>query len=252
MTIKNLGPESTVLELKRRIHKEWVGTSPGKQQLIYGDIDLIEDSRTLASYGVFTGAAGSTGSTGSAGEDVIPVITMYSLVNMLTHQGRFINLQRYVWSGGSLKVLSPLAAVDSVESLQNGVLASSSLSMTSRDSFLLWQEISRYTHTYITTYIHTHAYRLLHLLPSLLRCSLLFSSTSFLFFTHPFSKFTTISYSSLLSPISLFLLYLIFFLFSRFLLLSFLHFFFLLLFHLLLLLLCTPPPTLSDCFQPRP
>jgi Ubiquitin family len=137
LTIKNLGPESTVLELKKRIHKEWVGTSPGKQQLLYGDIDLIEDSRTLASYGVFSG------STGSTGDEVIPVITMYSLVNMLTHQGRFINLQRYVWSGGSLKVLSPLAAVDSVESLQNGVLASSSLSMTSRDSFLLWQEISR-------------------------------------------------------------------------------------------------------------
>ena len=141
-----------------------MGTSPGKQQLLYGDIDLIEDSRTLASYGVFTTTTGSTG------EDVIPVITMYSLVNMLTHQGRFINLQRYVWSGGALKVLSPLAAVDSVESLQDGVLASSSLSMTSRDSFLLWQEISRYahqcshirihsftfTHTAIHTLSHTH------------------------------------------------------------------------------------------------
>ena len=156
LTIKNLGPETTVLELKKRIHKEWVGTSPGKQQLLYGDIDLIEDSRTLASYGVFTAPTGSTGSTGSTAGDVIPIITMYSLVNMLTHQGRFINLQRYVWSGGALKVLSPLAAVDSVESLQDGVLASSSLSMTSRDSFLLWQEISRYTHTH--THTHTHTY----------------------------------------------------------------------------------------------
>ena len=157
MTIKNLGSESTVLDLKKRIHKEWVGTSPGKQQLLYGDIDLIEDSRTLASYGVFTGSPGS-----NIG-DVIPVITMYSLVNMLTHQGRFINLQRYVWSGGALKVLSPLAAVDSVESLQEGVLASSSLSMTSRDSFLLWQEISRcvhihYTHTLTLIYAHTHTH----------------------------------------------------------------------------------------------
>lgn len=149
MTIKNLGSESTVLELKKRIHKEWVGTSPGKQQLLYGDIDLIEDSRTLASYGVFTGSPGS-----NIG-DVIPVITMYSLVNMLTHQGRFINLQRYVWSGGALKVLSPLAAVDSVESLQEGVLASSSLSMTSRDSFLLWQEISRCAHIHEHTHAHT-------------------------------------------------------------------------------------------------
>ena len=41
------------------------------------------------------------------------------------------------------QVLSPLAAVDDVASLQNGILASSSLSMTSRDSFLLWEEISR-------------------------------------------------------------------------------------------------------------
>ena len=40
-------------------------------------------------------------------------------------------------------MLSPLAAVDDVASLQNGILASSSLSMTSRDSFLLWEEISR-------------------------------------------------------------------------------------------------------------
>jgi hypothetical protein len=34
----------------------------------------------------------------------VPVIRLYSLVNMLTHQGRFINLQRYVWSNGALKV----------------------------------------------------------------------------------------------------------------------------------------------------
>ena len=41
------------------------------------------------------------------------------------------------------QVLSPLAAVDNVAALQNGILASSSLSMTSRDSFLLWEEISK-------------------------------------------------------------------------------------------------------------
>jgi Ubiquitin family len=141
LIVKNLSAESTVLELKKRIHLEWTGTSPGKQQLLFGTVDLVDDSRTLGSYGVF--GPGTEGPGSGTGTD-IPVITMYSLVNMLTHQGRFINLQRYVWSGGALKVLSPLAAVDDVKSLQDGVLASSSLSMTSRDSFLLWEEMSRY------------------------------------------------------------------------------------------------------------
>jgi hypothetical protein len=141
LIVKNLTAESTVLELKKRIHLEWTGTSPGKQQLLFGTVDLVDDSRTLGSYGVF--GPGTEGLGSGTGSD-IPVITMYSLVNMLTHQGRFINLQRYVWSGGALKVLSPLAAVDDVQSLQDGVLASSSLSMTSRDSFLLWEEMSRY------------------------------------------------------------------------------------------------------------
>lgn len=131
LTIKNLSASTTVLELKRRIHAEWPGTTPGKQQLLLGTVDLIDNERTLESYGVFASSAS------------VPVITMYSLVNMLTHQGRFINLQRYVWSAGALTVLSPLAAVDDVKSLQDGILANSSLSMTSRDSFLLWEEMNR-------------------------------------------------------------------------------------------------------------
>ena len=144
LLVKNLSPESTVLELKKRIHLEWTGTSPGKQQLLFGTVDLVDESRTLASYGVFTPQTGKDLGSGTGTESGdVPVITMYSLVNMLTHQGRFINLQRYVWSGGALKVLSPLAAVDDVKSMQEGVLASSSLSMTSRDSFLLWEEMSR-------------------------------------------------------------------------------------------------------------
>jgi Ubiquitin family len=149
LLVKNLTAESTVLELKKRIHLEWTGTSPGKQQLLFRTVDLVDDTRTLGSYGVFgpqtgSGAESGTDGPGSGTGTDIPVITMYSLVNMLTHQGRFINLQRYVWSGGALKVLSPLAAVDDVKSLQDGVLASSSLSMTSRDSFLLWEEMNRY------------------------------------------------------------------------------------------------------------
>jgi hypothetical protein len=62
-----------------------------KQQLLFGDKDLGVDNATLESYGVFK-------------EGGVPVIRLYSLVNMLTHQGRFINLQRYVWSNGALKV----------------------------------------------------------------------------------------------------------------------------------------------------
>lgn len=64
-------------------------------------------------------------------------------VNMSVHSVRFINLQRYVWSKGALKSLSPLAAVDDVASLQGGILANSSLSMTPRDCFMLWEEIQK-------------------------------------------------------------------------------------------------------------
>lgn len=73
---------------------------------------------------------------------------------MLTHQGRFINLQRYIWTttttSGSvsnqsslLQTASPLLAVESVKSLQEGVLSNSSLSFTSRDSYELWDKIKR-------------------------------------------------------------------------------------------------------------
>ena len=92
--LSGLSPQTTVLELKKRIHAKWTGTSVGKQQLLFGNIDLVNETATLESYGLFSG----TDSTD------IPTIRMYSLVNVLTHQGRFINLQRYVWSNGALKV----------------------------------------------------------------------------------------------------------------------------------------------------
>eukprot|EP00596_Hydrurales_sp_CCMP1899_P009618 CAMPEP_0119034286 /NCGR_PEP_ID=MMETSP1177-20130426/1284_1 /TAXON_ID=2985 /ORGANISM="Ochromonas sp, Strain CCMP1899" /LENGTH=1580 /DNA_ID=CAMNT_0006991613 /DNA_START=41 /DNA_END=4783 /DNA_ORIENTATION=- len=132
ITIDNISVLTTVHDLKKMVEERWTLTEVNKQQLLFGDKDLGNDMATLESYGVFKDTNGS-----------IPVIRLYSLVNMLTHQGRFINLQRYVWSNGGLKVLSPLAAVDNITSLQNGVLASSSLSMTSKDSFQLWEEMSR-------------------------------------------------------------------------------------------------------------
>ena len=64
-----------------------------------------------------------------------------SLVNLISHEVRFINLQRYVWQDSKLKELSPLAAVESVESLQSGLLLNSGLSFTSSDSYRLWKEI---------------------------------------------------------------------------------------------------------------
>ena len=92
ITLTGLTKQTTVLELKKRIHNVWTGTTIGKQQLLLGEIDLINEAATLDSYGVFSGT------------DAVPTIRMYSLVNVLTHQGRFINLQRYVWSNGALKV----------------------------------------------------------------------------------------------------------------------------------------------------
>jgi superfamily II DNA or RNA helicase len=69
-------------------------------------------------------------------------IEIRSLVNLLQHSARFINLQRYVWDG-KLKLLSPLAAVKSVESLQNGILEKCNLSFTSRDSYRLWLQLEK-------------------------------------------------------------------------------------------------------------
>lgn len=64
-----------------------------------------------------------------------------SLVNLISHEVRFINLQRYVWQDNKLKELSPLAAVENVESLQGGLLLNSGLSFTSSDSYRLWKEM---------------------------------------------------------------------------------------------------------------
>ncbi len=105
-------------------------------QLVYKDIDLAHDDWTLAQYSVI--------STDSASSAEPVVIYVRALVHLLVHQGRFINLQRYVWNdskgtSNALQTLSPLAAVESVESLRDGVLNNSSLSFTSNDSFRVWE-----------------------------------------------------------------------------------------------------------------
>lgn len=153
-----LNAEDTLQTLKETIATAWpelldaatqqVPHTRNLLQMLWKDKDLVEDtingaprgpSRSLASFGLFQ-------ETPADGEEVIYV---RSFVNMLTHHGRFINLQRYVWNqptaeaAGVLQTASPLLAVESVESLRSGVLDNSSLSFTSRDSYRLWEEIKR-------------------------------------------------------------------------------------------------------------
>eukprot|EP01034_Spumella_vulgaris_P027120 gene27121-33797_t len=137
--------DTTILELKQGVYAQWPSTDPLPQvehgrypfQLVYKGQDLILDDATLGHYNVLSGGAD---------EDVVIYVRL--LVHLLVHQGRFINLQRYVWndskgSSTALQTLSPLAAVESVESLRDGVLNNSSLSFTSSDSFRVWEDIKR-------------------------------------------------------------------------------------------------------------
>eukprot|EP00598_Pedospumella_elongata_P005679 CAMPEP_0184977194 /NCGR_PEP_ID=MMETSP1098-20130426/7922_1 /TAXON_ID=89044 /ORGANISM="Spumella elongata, Strain CCAP 955/1" /LENGTH=1647 /DNA_ID=CAMNT_0027500153 /DNA_START=145 /DNA_END=5088 /DNA_ORIENTATION=- len=154
--IANLKATDTLQTLKERVAAEWPALDtamPDKPhtahlfQMLFQGQDLVEDtiqglargaSRTLGSFGLFQN-----------GPDAEEVVYVRSFVNMLTHHGRFINLQRYVWNqnatlgSGVLQTASPLLAVQSVQSLQEGVLDNSSLSFTSRDSYKLWEEIRR-------------------------------------------------------------------------------------------------------------
>lgn len=67
-------------------------------------------------------------------------------VKLQVHEGRFINLQRHVWSqeegGGDFKLetLHPLSSV-TMEFLQQQGFRTTSLAMTSRDSFELWNRM---------------------------------------------------------------------------------------------------------------
>jgi len=158
LVIDFLTPSSTVKDLKEAISKNWqvkkdymqdtdltfdqlqifrndplaasIETDPAKKA-----VDLIDNKNTLGSYGFTLGET--------------HLVKVYRNVNLVTHHGRFINLQRYVWNQpvdsakpGSLTTLSPLAAIESVSALENGILESSSLSFTSRDSYNLWLKLA--------------------------------------------------------------------------------------------------------------
>ena len=71
------------------------------------------------------------------------IFQVRTLVNILSHQGRFINLQRYLWDQNKLTDMSPLAAIQSIEELTTGILSNSSLSFTSKDCYRLWVEMER-------------------------------------------------------------------------------------------------------------
>eukprot|EP00600_Ochromonadales_sp_CCMP1393_P002111 CAMPEP_0174983034 /NCGR_PEP_ID=MMETSP0004_2-20121128/16887_1 /TAXON_ID=420556 /ORGANISM="Ochromonas sp., Strain CCMP1393" /LENGTH=1782 /DNA_ID=CAMNT_0016235177 /DNA_START=1 /DNA_END=5349 /DNA_ORIENTATION=+ len=192
LVLTGVKSSDTLFAFRERLAAEWPQlVDPAAQnakhtrnvfQLMWRGSDLAEEvtpavaageGRTLGSFGLFVAADGV-----ACEEETIYV---NSYVNLLQHQGRFINLQRYVWhqlpapapapspdlaaaatggkkktqsskkqaveqeviSKGVLQVASPLLAIESVESLQNGVLDNSSLSFTSRDSYRLWEEISR-------------------------------------------------------------------------------------------------------------
>jgi len=158
LLIDFLTPQSTVRDLKEAIAKNWQVRKDYMQdmemtfeqlQIFRNDpmagsaetdlskkaVDLIENKLTLESYGFALGVA--------------HLVKVYRNVNLVTHHGRFINLQRYVWNQpidadkpGSLTTLSPLAAIESVSALENGILESSSLSFTSRDSYHLWIKLA--------------------------------------------------------------------------------------------------------------
>ena len=127
-----------------KLHMQDVDMSCDSLQLFLGDptvpnsksTDLKENKETLEACGFsFNGTM---------------EVTVYTHVNLVTHQGRFINLQRYVWNQpmdkttpGSLKVVSPLSAIESVDQLESGILEGTALSFTSRDSYQLWKKLEQ-------------------------------------------------------------------------------------------------------------
>lgn len=130
-TIASLGELSTVGQLKQAIALRCPALPALQQQLTVNGCDLSNDKAILAACGV---------TATSAVEGLIAVIAN-THVNLLFHQGRFINLQRFVWKNGVLADLSPLGAVESIADLQGGILDNSSLSFTSKDSFKLWKKL---------------------------------------------------------------------------------------------------------------
>ncbi len=151
-TISTLRVADTVKDLREAISAEWathkdtmqdVDMTADSLQLFLGDpssntkaVDLASDKEKLEFYGFTTEKANE--------------VTVYTHVNLITHSGRFINLQRYVWNqpldkevAGVLSTISPLSAIDSVSQLEGGILEGTALSFTSRDSYYLWKKLEQ-------------------------------------------------------------------------------------------------------------
>jgi len=127
--VSTLTEASTVEDLKKAIAERCTALPADQQQLFFDGNDLKEEKATLLSVGI------------KAGQSTPHTVRANALVNLLYHQGRFINLQRYVWKNGALADLNPLGAVESPAALVDGILDMSSLSFTSKDSFKLWKKL---------------------------------------------------------------------------------------------------------------
>ncbi len=139
--------DTTVSDIKKQVCTIWkdLNADPSIQaphvkhpvQLLYNSIDLLNEDSTLASYGLLDERV----------DDNERIVVVRSLVHLLIHQGRFINLQRYIWnqadSRSKLSQISPLAAVSSVAQLQEGILLQSNLSFTSKDCYRTYEELKK-------------------------------------------------------------------------------------------------------------
>jgi ATP-dependent RNA helicase DDX60 len=132
-------PSMTVQDLRSMVCKHWPDLEPAEPslhtqtpvQLFFNGADIFDPAKTLSEYGLFNSSS--------------DIIYVPAHVHCLAHSTRFINLQRYLWdnSSTSLRVVSPLAAVNSVQDLRDGILQHSSLSFTSADSFRVFEEAKK-------------------------------------------------------------------------------------------------------------
>lgn len=137
---------ATIVNTNQTLHKAY---STGTSCVPCVAKDLLNNHSTLVSHQLYK--------SGASGVFEV-VVQVRSLVNLLQHQGRFINLQRYVWQNSKLVPMSPLAAVESTESLVDGILDKSSLSFTSRDSYRLWLEIEKLYPSEAVAQFNPHAF----------------------------------------------------------------------------------------------
>ena len=160
LLIDYLTPNCSVKDLKEAIARNWA-----QRKDVMQDMDMTVDQLQLFLGDPMTATIANGGTAISSAVDLVDgkqtleaygfklhennLVKVYRHVNLVTHHGRFINLQRYVWNQpvdtskpGSLITVSPLAAVESVKALEDGILESSSLSFTSRDSYQLWIKLS--------------------------------------------------------------------------------------------------------------